>query len=132
MTGTERIKNALGTVMSEGEANACEVWRGWDPAGQGYGWWYKPFGEIAQPLGVTIAEAIDQIQDWHIQQLQDRDENPLFKMVSDCYGEPHLTTPEHFAANCKELGWDVTLDWHTDGELDWYTDQHGEVVLEQA
>ena len=52
-----------------------------------------------------------------------------FEMVSDRYGEPHITTMENFQAGCKELGWEVALDWRTDGDADWYVDRHGETVL---
>lgn len=60
------------------------------------------------------------------------DWSPLFEMVSDRYGEPHVTTVANFRAGCTEIGWTVELDWRTDGETDHYVDQHGEVVLQSV
>jgi len=59
-----------------------------------------------------------------------RSEPKTFRMISDKYGEPHLTTPSQFQADCLELRWDIPLDWHTDGDDEWYTDQDGDTVLE--
>lgn len=54
----------------------------------------------------------------------------LFNMVSERYGEPHMTTAEAFQAGCASLGWNVEFTWQTNGNTDWYTDQHGEIVLQ--
>lgn len=61
---------------------------------------------------------------------QEINEPKTFRMVSDKYGEPHLTTPEQFQAGCRELEWDVSIDWQTNGDDEWYIDQDSEIVLE--
>lgn len=75
MNGTEQIRKALSTIMTEAEANACQIQKSWFRdawLGDMYCWWYKPFGKAAQPLGSTIYWALHTIEDWHVQQLQDQ------------------------------------------------------------
>jgi hypothetical protein len=53
-------------------------------------------------------------------------EPKTFAMVSDKYGEPHLTTPQRFRAETQ----DVAIEWQTDGDHERYIDQDGDVILE--
>lgn len=59
--GKDQIREALKGLMSDGEANACVVFKGYD-AGTGlYGWHYVPFGRGGIFLGDTIADALEAI-----------------------------------------------------------------------
>lgn len=75
MKSSDKIKKALSTIMPEGDANACEVWKGWGWGQDSFCWWYKPFGRAAQALGGTVDEALDTINDWYTEQLQDKYDN---------------------------------------------------------
>jgi hypothetical protein len=65
MTGKDRIKNALKTIMDAGDANACDVFKGHGYGGSmsAYGWWYVPFNSTPVYLGQSIPEALDTIED---------------------------------------------------------------------
>ena len=47
----------------------CVIWKAWDPAGQSFGWWYKPPDEPAVPLGLTVLDSLEYIADIHEEQL---------------------------------------------------------------
>ena len=53
---TETIRNLLKQFMSDGEANACRIWKGWDVGTQLSGWHYQRFGETATFMGSNISE----------------------------------------------------------------------------
>jgi len=63
MNGTQKIKKTLVTTgkMTEGEANAAHVWKGYHFATGENGWHVEPFGKNAYYVGRTIADAIETI-----------------------------------------------------------------------
>ena len=65
MSAKSRIKDALETIMTAGEAQACKIYKGNDYDGQiqAYGWWYKPFNRSPGYLGTSVPEALDTIED---------------------------------------------------------------------
>jgi len=65
MNAHDRIKKALETIMTEGEANATQVYKGTDYNGvmQAYGWWYKMFNQQPTWLGQHEAAALATIAD---------------------------------------------------------------------
>jgi hypothetical protein len=65
MKAKNRIRKALETIMDAGEANACQVYKGWDFGGivQAYGWWYRPFNRPSVYLGKSVANALAVIKD---------------------------------------------------------------------
>jgi excisionase family DNA binding protein len=65
MTAKSRIQDALKTIMDEGDANACDVYRGYDYDGsiEAMGWWYRPFNRQAVYLGKSLGEALSTIED---------------------------------------------------------------------
>ena len=63
-TNTKRkIQEALKQFMTEGDANACNVFKGYDVASGKDGWHYTPFGGIAVYLGKSEGEALETIED---------------------------------------------------------------------
>lgn len=61
MTGKEQIKEALHSIMDEGDAEACTIEKGWNydsGIGTVYGWWYAEFGKTAIYLGSNISDAL--------------------------------------------------------------------------
>lgn len=63
MKAKDKIRNALETIMTKGEANACRVYKGFDYNGvqQASGWFYS-FGKNPQYLGKNLQEALDEIE----------------------------------------------------------------------
>lgn len=65
MNGEQRIRAALTRIMSDGEANACQVFKGFANAGatEATGWHYRPLGEQPVYLGSTVAQALEAIRE---------------------------------------------------------------------
>ena len=68
MSVASKIRKALKGIMSEGEANACDVRKGYHYNGSAEqnGWYYKPFNRQPVSLGsneVEALETIDQIKE---------------------------------------------------------------------
>jgi hypothetical protein len=57
-----RIREALKQIMSEGEANACEVFKGYEASTNWSGWHYIRFGGTATFIGANLAEALKWIE----------------------------------------------------------------------
>jgi len=69
MNTKQAIRKALKSIMSEGEANAANIFKGWayDGYGQHYGWHFTRFGGHTTYLGASKAEAlafIEQVADY--------------------------------------------------------------------
>jgi len=64
MTVASKIRKALKNIMSEGEANACYIGKGYhyDGAIESNGWHYIPFGETAVHLGENKDEALETLE----------------------------------------------------------------------
>jgi len=65
MKGWNKIRKALRKIMDTGDANACQVYKGWDYNGtiQAYGWYYKPFNRQPVYLGGSVGQALATIED---------------------------------------------------------------------
>lgn len=63
MTVKSEIREALRKIMAEGDANACDIWTGYDVATDEEGWHYVPFGATAVYLGKNKAEALETIRE---------------------------------------------------------------------
>jgi hypothetical protein len=59
MNAKTKIRMALRDIMSDGEANACEIWKGYDMGTGLTGWHYKRFGHTATFAGDNLREALD-------------------------------------------------------------------------
>ena len=64
MNAKGKIQEALKSIMSDGEANACNVYKGYDYDGvrQASGWFYRPFNGTPVYLGKSVNEALDTIE----------------------------------------------------------------------
>ena len=64
MSVASKIRKALSGIMSEGEANACYVGKGYhyDGAIESNGWHYIPFNGTAVHLGENEAEAMEMLE----------------------------------------------------------------------
>ena len=68
MSVKSKIRAALKNIMGEGEANACDIRKGYhyDGSQESNGWYYKPFNRQPVSLGRSeneALEAIDQIKE---------------------------------------------------------------------
>lgn len=63
MNATEKIIEALKGIMSDGEANACRVWKGYDVGTGETGWHYEKFGKTATFIGANVIEALATLDD---------------------------------------------------------------------
>ena len=63
MTTKQQISAALKTIMPEGEANACQIFKGYDMSTGQTGWHYRPFNGTGVFLGSNAAEALAAIED---------------------------------------------------------------------
>lgn len=64
MNAKEMIREALKKkTMTEGEANACEIWKGYEPCTGRTGWHVKRFGETATYYGRSVEEVISMVDD---------------------------------------------------------------------
>lgn len=74
MTVASKIRNALMTIMTEGEANACDIRKGYHYNGTKHanGWYYTPFGCSPITLGKNEAEALETIE--QIKEARDYDD----------------------------------------------------------
>lgn len=62
MNAKETIRKALKSIMSDGEANACQIWKGYGSNTGRYGWHVQKFGETAMYYGTSAAEAVEMIE----------------------------------------------------------------------
>ena len=64
MNAKGKIQKTLRSIMSDGEANACHVYKGFDYDGvrQASGWFYRPFNGTPVYLGKNESEALDTIE----------------------------------------------------------------------
>jgi hypothetical protein len=49
-------------IMDNGEANACEIWKGYGIDRNRYGWFYKEFGGTDVGIGANLSEALGWIE----------------------------------------------------------------------
>lgn len=63
MNATERINQALKSIMPDSEANACRIWKGYDVGTGETGWHYQKFGQTATFVGANLNEALATIDD---------------------------------------------------------------------
>lgn len=63
MSVKSKIREALKSIMSEGEANACDIRKGYHYNGQTEvsGWYYRPFNRQPVTLGRSESEALEAI-----------------------------------------------------------------------
>jgi hypothetical protein len=57
------IRESLKKIMSDGEANACSIWKGYDNGTGRTGWHIVKFGETATYYGKSVEEVIEAIDD---------------------------------------------------------------------
>lgn len=62
MNAKQTIQEALKTIMSDGEANACEIWKSFNNGTGLTGWHYRRFGQTATFIGSNLTEAIEWIE----------------------------------------------------------------------
>ena len=64
MSVKSKIREALKGIMSEGEANACDIRKGYHYNGstEQSGWYYKPFNRQPVSLGSNEVEALETIE----------------------------------------------------------------------
>ena len=64
MNVTQKIKNALKSIMTEGEVNACTIEKShhYNGVTEQNGWHYTPFGECPITLGKNVTEALETIE----------------------------------------------------------------------
>lgn len=63
MNAEQTIREALKTIMPEGEANACRIWKGYDVATGCTGWHITKFGHFADFYGENLADVLFTIDD---------------------------------------------------------------------
>lgn len=63
MNAIEKIIEALKGIMSDGEANACRIWKGYDVGTGETGWHYQRFCQTAAFIGSNLAEALATLDD---------------------------------------------------------------------
>lgn len=72
MSAKAEIKHALRNIMSEGEANACQVFKGYNASTLRTGWHYIRFGySQAVYIGKSLSEALDYIDTVSSERLED-------------------------------------------------------------
>lgn len=62
MSAKEKIRRALKAIMDDGEANACQVFRGYSMTTACTGWHFARFGQSATFIGDNVAEALEWIE----------------------------------------------------------------------
>jgi hypothetical protein len=67
-----KIRNALKTFMTTGEANACNIFKGYDVSTGRTGWHFTRFGSTPTYLGKSETEALATIEDIHQSKIEDR------------------------------------------------------------
>lgn len=65
MDTKSKIKQELKKHMSDGEANACQIFRGYDNGTGLTGWHFKRFGQNATFVGSNAAEIKEFFEQWH-------------------------------------------------------------------
>lgn len=73
MNGADKIRKAYVDwgLMTEGEANAANIYKGYDQSTGATGWHVVPFGLNPRYIGRTVADALDMIAEQGIYR-QDR------------------------------------------------------------
>lgn len=61
MNAEQKIRKALTEIMSQGEANATRIWKGYDVGTGMSGWHYQQFGRNATFIGDNVTEAVEWI-----------------------------------------------------------------------
>jgi hypothetical protein len=64
MSTKNNIRKALKSIMSESEANACDIRKGYHYNGstEESGWYYRPFNREPVTLGKNESEALETIE----------------------------------------------------------------------
>jgi hypothetical protein len=64
MATKSKIRKALESIMSKGEANACDIRKGYHYNGstEESGWYYRPFNREPVTLGKNESEALEMIE----------------------------------------------------------------------
>jgi len=62
MNAKQKIQEALKSIMDDGEARACQIFKGYEASTGRSGWHYIPFGGTARYLGHSLNEALDIIE----------------------------------------------------------------------
>ena len=63
MKTQDQIRKALKSLMSDGEANACQIFRGYSMTTGETGWHFARFGQTATFIGNSLREALQWIED---------------------------------------------------------------------
>lgn len=63
MNAEQTIREALKGIMSEGEANACRIWKGYDVGTGLTGWHIAEFGHGANYYGKNLSDTLATIED---------------------------------------------------------------------
>ncbi len=63
MDAESTIREALKKIMSDGEANACRIWKGYDVGTGLTGWHIAEFGHGANYYGKNLADALATIDE---------------------------------------------------------------------
>lgn len=58
MNAKQKIREALKTIMSDGEANACQIWKAYSMTTGETGWHFVRFGQTATFIGNSLEEAL--------------------------------------------------------------------------
>ena len=69
MSVAYKIQKALKSIMTDGEANACHVFKGYEMGTGQNGWHYTPFGRNSFYLGKNENDAME-----HIEMISDEQE----------------------------------------------------------
>lgn len=64
MSAKQKVREMLKEIMPAGEANACQIWRGYSPSTLETGWHYQKFGRgEAHYIGKSLAEAQEYVRE---------------------------------------------------------------------
>lgn len=63
MNAETQIRDALRKIMTDGEANACRIWKGYDVGTGETGWHVQKFGQNATWYGDNLASVLESIND---------------------------------------------------------------------
>lgn len=85
----------------------------------------ETFGQHGEP---SISSLIQRIADRTLEVRK------MWNYTSDKYGSTPATVDDvdGFVAGLRNVGMDIELTYHTDGDHERYVDQDGEVILERA
>ena len=64
MSAKEQIRKMLKEIMPDGDANACQIWKGYSASTLENGWHYQQFGRSeAHYMGKSLDEARQYVED---------------------------------------------------------------------